>query len=407
MSLITGAWHGRDALGAKRQERMALADLNQVTDDEQQKLSQAFSPPEFPIALHPYLGFVLVGSGQYFPVPVQDLNVLGFSPYAGGSLVREENSKRMVIGIFGGSVAHNLAWSSALETLRKRLSVLPAFNGKDIVFTVPALGGYKEPQQLIALAYLLNLGAHFDAIITLDGFNEVVLTYAENVRDGVAPSYPRNWHMIAGNNRDPVQLLKIGRIATLLTIRATLARWFDAPPLRWSLSAGLLWHGIDHIVATQLYRARLSMQSPSEIKNFSITGPRQQYVNTEDIFRDLAQIWARGTLQIDRLASANHIRSFHFLQPNQYVPGSKTLSSEEQKIAVIHSSWAATGVVLGYPYLKEEGELLVRQGVHFSDLTDIFRNYPETIYIDDCCHVNIRGNEILAEAIADEILREW
>ena len=41
--------------------------------------------------------------------------------------------------------------------------------------------------------------------------------------------------------------------------------------------------------------------------------------------------------------------------------------------------------------------------MRFHDLTRVFADHPESIYFDDCCHVNRLGNQILAEAIAGAI----
>ena len=37
------------------------------------------------------------------------------------------------------------------------------------------------------------------------------------------------------------------------------------------------------------------------------------------------------------------------------------------------------------------------------DLTGIFSNTDNTIYIDDCCHLNNLGNQIMANAVVDNI----
>ena len=42
---------------------------------------------------------------------------------------------------------------------------------------------------------------------------------------------------------------------------------------------------------------------------------------------------------------------------------------------------------------------LSRQGINYFDLTGIFIDHPETLYRDPCCHLNARGNELLAAAM--------
>ena len=49
----------------------------------------------------------------------------------------------------------------------------PRFANQEIVLLNTAVGGYKQPQPLMVVSYLLALGAHFDAVINIDGFNDV------------------------------------------------------------------------------------------------------------------------------------------------------------------------------------------------------------------------------------------
>jgi len=38
------------------------------------------------------------------------------------------------------------------------------------------------------------------------------------------------------------------------------------------------------------------------------------------------------------------------------------------------------------------------------DLTMVFEDVDETLYVDDCCHFNQLGNEVVARALAQFIL---
>ena len=57
----------------------------------------------------------------------------------------------------------------------------------------------------------------------------------------------------------------------------------------------------------------------------------------------------------------------------------------------------------GYPQLRKFSRDLQRQGVNYFDLTGIFVDRPETLYIDECCHLNDRGNELLAAAMTQRM----
>ncbi|MET0852157.1 MAG: hypothetical protein ABW020_13555, partial [Candidatus Rokuibacteriota bacterium] len=55
----------------------------------------------------------------------------------------------------------------------------------------------------------------------------------------------------------------------------------------------------------------------------------------------------------------------------------------------------------GYPLLRRAAASLVARRVRFTDLTGAFAARGETIYIDSCCHVSARGNEILADLMLE------
>jgi hypothetical protein len=95
---------------------------------------------------------------------------------------------------------------------------------------------------------------------------------------------------------------------------------------------------------------------------------------------------------------------FHFLQPNQYVPGSKPLTEHESEVVINPASRFRDPVETGYPYLRSMGKSLGNAGVWFEDLTAAFADIQQQIYIDKCCHLNSEGNAILAKAIATAIV---
>src|SRR5436309_3415270 len=79
------------------------------------------------------------------------------------------------------AVAIGLALESH-DAIRKIVQSLPTHRGKDIVMINLAQGGYKEPQQLLALGYVIALGQPLDLVINMDGFNEAYISW-ENVHD--------------------------------------------------------------------------------------------------------------------------------------------------------------------------------------------------------------------------------
>jgi hypothetical protein len=134
-----------------------------------------------------------------------------------------------------------------------------------------------------------------------------------------------------------------------------------------------------------------------------IRGPLVEYADVEAVYSEIALVWARASLQMQRLCDLYDIDYFHFLQPNQYVAESKPYTEEERKIALKPDYTGGDHVRDGYPYLQDRSDELREQGVNFVDLTGIFKDETRTIYSDFCCHVNQLGAAILATKIADII----
>jgi hypothetical protein len=137
---------------------------------------------------------------------------------------------------------------------------------------------------------------------------------------------------------------------------------------------------------------------------YVVTGPRKSYADDSAIVEDLADIWQHSSLQLHWLCKGNNIKYFHFLQPNQYVADSKKLTARELKQAYSKNHPYKRGFDLGYPLLCEKANGLVENGVSFRNLSMIFADVTEEIYVDSCCHFNMLGNEIMAKEIARTIL---
>lgn len=259
----------------------------------------------------------------------------------------------------------------------------------------------------MALTYLLALGAHFDIIINIDGFNEVALPPAENIPKNVFPFFPNNWFFRVQNLPDPVIRSIVSEITYLKSKRSKWARIFSKAPFRYSITLNLIWKYYDRNLAMAISKDELILQSyKPNTGSYVVTGPSRHYESESDLFKDLASVWKMSSIQMHTLSAANGIRYFHFLQPNQYVAGSKIMGEKELKQAFQDGHPYKKGVEKGYPYLIKAGEELVNHGVHFHDLTMIFADKVEPIYVDTCCHLNKTGNGILGTIIGQAIIQD-
>src|SRR4029079_14471571 len=104
-----------------------------------------------------------------------------------------------------------------------------------------AMGGYKHPQQLMTLVWIQSMGVQLDAVVLLDGFNDVVLPEAENRGSGVHPSYPRGWRSLIEPAVSGERLLTAGELRSVERLRARRAGLCAAQPWAWSPACHLAW----------------------------------------------------------------------------------------------------------------------------------------------------------------------
>jgi hypothetical protein len=306
------------------------------------------------------------------------------------------------VAVFGGSVATIFAMQS--EFLVDALREQQALGGRQVVVHCYASPGYRQPQQLLALTYALAQGADLDVVVNIDGFNEVALPVANNLRLGVHPLYPMGWPHRVREVPDAVHRRQLGELAYLREERTRRGAAMSASPARISIAVNLAWRLADRRLARR--QAELESElADHEVSGdgFLVRGPPWEARSEEETYAYLADLWRESSLQMHRLCTAGGIRYLHVLQPNQYVAGSKPMGRVERRRAVIDTHRYRGPVEKGYPHLIAAGSELQRLGVSFRDLSMVFAEVSEPLYIDSCCHFSWRGNQILASAIAEAI----
>ena len=238
----------------------------------------------------------------------------------------------------------------------------------------------------------------------LDGFNEIALPYAENTGAGVNVFYPRSWQLFSRTLVRPGVAEKVVELQQRKSDYEWWRRRFDFPFARWSNLVLMMWEVVEVRKAQGMALAdrqlrELAEQSPELPRDL---GPASEYRNLESMLRDLARAWSESSGLMAQVCQSSKSRYFHFLQPNQYVPGSKPLSEWERSNATTPGPFGdAAG--MGYPLLIEAGKRLAESGIPFVDLTEIFSDHSETLYSDNCCHLNDRGYQLLAEKMVSII----
>jgi hypothetical protein len=316
---------------------------------------------------------------------------------------------QFIIGMLGGSVG---VWFCEVGAARfvERLKQDALFRNRVLVPLCLSHEGYKQPQQLLVLSYFLSIGQQFDLVVNVDGFNEVALSTL-NDRAGLDVSMPSVLHL------DP--LVNLVNESTLTRDKVqSLARIDDYKTHLTNLSARLRNNrlaSVDFVLA-QYYR-KVANDHQRELVTFStlpsnrsgdsliqVTSPLRERRGTL-LLEDIAGNWARASALIDEMLRARGVAYFHFLQPNQYYT-TRTFGEDEANVALNAQSPFKPGAEAGYPFLVTAAESSLKtRNVKFFNGVHIFDKEPSPVYIDDCCHYTLRGNQILADFMADAVLR--
>ncbi len=120
------------------------------------------------------------------------------------------------------------------------------------------------------------------------------------------------------------------------------------------------------------------------------------------VYEDIARNWITSSLLMKQLLAARAVPYFHVLQPNQYY-STRTFSAAEAKVAFNPASPFKDGAAKGYSFL----EMALQSNGGASDVLNavhVFDDERAAVYIDDCCHYTLVGNQRLADFIAKAIV---
>lgn len=366
--------------------------------------------------LHPYTGYTVDGKVRKKDCLI-DQNASAFDCY---ERIRKPDDLAMPkrgpgvlnVALLGGSVAVGTVNGAPPKYYQTRLSALPEYKGFKVNLHMLAAGGYRQPQSLMMLNYYYTLGAEYDLIISLDGFNEIAIASNEFKWNKQHPIYPRSWASRVANRIDPqVVTLQAKRV---LSNQAHVGRakfmsnlWARNSPL-----SNLFWKILHARYLASESALILQMEShapdadiPRDFR-YEALGPDYNFHGWDSVIEDSAKIWARANYLVHGIAESHGATFFHFVQPNQYIDGAKPVMSElERATAFIDPAEGGYGLWYkqGYPFLKQQQAWLLDKGVKSRDLTFMYQNHVGPIYIDNCCHVNSEGSAMIVEAIVDTI----
>ncbi len=351
---------------------------------------------------HPFFGYT-------HKAGLKDTNNYGF--YCSYDYpLKKEKENWYIIGIFGGSVAHDF-FMKGKEQLTEKLKSHASFANKEIIFLNYALGGYKQPQQMQILTYFLSIGQEFDMVINIDGFNEVVFCFNNN-RLNVDIAMPSAQHFLPMRDLMDAQAVtgeKLESIWKIQTYKKDFNRIEEKLQRTKVASIYLILSSYSKHLYKK-YRSEIvrfdSLIKPADpedsIVNIKYTPPA---ANEPVLLAKVASLWYRTSFIMNSVLSARGSGYFHFLQPNQYY-SKKSFTKREQETALDNQLAYNFLVKKGYPVLQQAVEALKKNHVNAFSAVGIFDKIKETVFIDQCCHFNQLGNEIFADFMANCILKK-
>ena len=316
---------------------------------------------------------------------------------ASEKILSEVGDGDFVIGILGGSVASSFAEYAIrhpghFESLRE---AIPTFGRKDLRIVNLANGGFKQPQQFFAVAYFID---KLDLVINIDGYNDATPMHLLPI---YPLEFPRSPQFLGRANQGGIYP-SIGRTARWVYKNMTYVPTYGKIHI---LSRSSLYFLFWYYLHDLLYRVVRASEGAYYGMEFGVhQSEALRETSHKELIQKLITIWKKYTIFEDDLVRKLRGKPvFFFLQPNQYLKNSKPFSEQEKQVPVVDLSKIETlheMMVL----LKAAAEDLRRSGVPIVDLTALFSQTNETVYQDDCCHLNELGNQIMADAVASDIL---
>ena len=387
---MTDVEYDSAAIHQKRSARLKTIE-DKLSPDQSQALYQ----------FHPYTGYTgNPGSRPWKKTPK------AFNQYGMLSAVEfpyKKKGNEYVVAVLGGSVAEAFVHfaEQPLEAISKRLGIT-----RQIVLVNLTAGGYKQPQQLFLLQYALLAGFEVDAVLNIDGYNDLVMA-EYNRQTGTNPLYPSGHHMglmsKLGGIPSPQTIMATANYFMRFQTEANFLHKLNSPMLSHSIFTALVGEVWMKTSARHIDQAEYLLAEAAQ-KDLGLPFRGPDFVNESP--QTIVEAWRTASELLYATAKSRNLTYIHVLQPNQYVTNSKPLSPRELEIAFHPNNPWSKIAVEHYDKLITTGAAMRASGLPFFDMTSIFNNTSESIYVDDCCHFHALGNKIMAEHILPVIVAE-
>ena len=355
--------------------------------------------------LHPYYGYETIEGHEATAWQVDYAQKLKRELRTGAVT----DPQPLSILVVGGSVARiftDPVKNGGLEPMLKVIESGVEGLNRPVVVLGHGRESFKQPQQVMLLAYLFALGLKPDVVVNLDGFNEVGIGLLNSELDmhPLFPSQP-HWTQLLGLNETTAKRNYWSEEVILVQARARRAAAL-AESSHLDASA-ILGFAARRFVAACVEDWRNASRALSRIASSNRLNPVSYGLPIEggesDQLRLIVDSWVECSSSMNAMCSERGIVYLHVLQPTLLDDGSKSLTPEERSEGVALPA-IERGVRLGYPLLRAAIPRLQARGVEVLDASMLFEDVEERVYYD-LCHFNRPGTEMLGEAIGQALLQ--
>jgi lysophospholipase L1-like esterase len=333
------------------------------------------------ITPHPYLSFAY---HREKPCSQKGINQVGLK---GPELPAVNEPGFYDILVLGGSEAELFAahGPEAPNFLEKRLNeefISP--NGKPFRVLNAAISAGREPMQLISL---ILFGNRADAVITLEGYNELGPYRAS--RPLIEPA--QEWKTLMASGWG-VDLAQYGPV-----FMAKFLADFAADNV-------ILSHSYTSFLTTRLLYAAAERGARAQSSTLDSTVPDFPFGWSEKQRREEILRQYKRMLRLQRaMAKDQNMPYFAFIQP---APALYKRLTDQERSVVGDISYGAV-----YQEFADEILALRKEGFPVASLLKILVSVEKSLYVDNI-HFDGdgtfgTGNELMAEAIADTLAKEW
>ncbi|MBL8860003.1 MAG: hypothetical protein JNL28_15955 [Planctomycetes bacterium] len=316
-----------------------------------------------------------------------------------------ESTQTFDVIVLGGSVAADFT-NRAGVALERLLAADPKLASKPVRVWNDAHAAFKAPQTGNLLTWLFALGHRPDAVILIDGFNELAIGMT-NARANSHPLMP-SFEFWGGLAR--------GKVVDEHSLDLLLAVHTANQSEQSVAGTAVSWGFYNSALLTRITLARLASRhrafNAALARYQEYTRPRlDEYAVSgvtfdpapEAVVATAVRGWSENARLVRALCREHAIPLLHLLQPTSYDTGSKPLTREEKLAANSPSAWR-DGVQGGYGLLRKAALDLSAEDCPIHDATRLFEHRPEQTFVD-VCHLNELGISLLTERVAQELLR--